>query len=321
MRALAALFLLLFGLISSHAGAAQEWPTRLVKIVLPGSPGGAPDRVTRIIAERLSKMWDVPVIVENKAGGTTRIGAEAVATAAPDGYTLLSTFNTHATLKLLFPDTKFDPISSFEPVIQLVNTGIVLSVNAESPYRSLPELLDAFRKRGEPLPYAHFGIGSGFHLYGLTLGRQAGIEVLPIAYKGESLQMNDLLGKHVESSFNAVGTALPLVRAGSIRALALVAPARSSLLLDVPTFAELGFSGLETGGWFGLLAPAGTPKPVIEKIHSDVTKILADPEVAKSLTEQGLEIAVTSAAAFGVKLKAEESRARTLFHDFNLKPE
>lgn len=321
MRALTALFLLLFSLISSNAGAAQEWPTRLVKIVLPGPPGGAPDRVTRIIAERLSKMWDVPVIVENKAGGTTRIGAEAVANAAPDGYTLLSTFNTHATLKILFPDMKFDPISSFEPVIHLVNTGIVLSVNAESPYRTLRELLDAFKKKGEPLPYAHFGIGSGFHLHGLVLGRQAGIEVLPVAYKGEALQMNDLLGKHVESSFNSVSTALPAVRGEKIRPLAIVASARSSLLPDVPTFAELGFSGLETGGWFGLLAPAGTSRPIIDKIHSDVSKILADPEVAKSLTEQGLEIAGMSTAAFGVKLKAEESRVRTLFHDFNLKPE
>ena len=247
MRALASLFLLLFSLISGDAGAAQEWPTRLVKIVLPGPPGGAPDRVTLIIAERLSKMWDVPVIVENKPGATTRIGAEAVATAAPDGYTLLSTFNTHATLKILFPDMRFDPISSFEPVAHLVNTGVVLSVNAESPYASLRELLDAFKKSGQPLPYAHFGIGSGFHLHGLILGRQAGIEVLPVVYKGEALQMNDLLGKHIESSFNSVSTALPAVRGGKIRALAIVAPTRSSLLPDVPTFAELGFSGLDSG--------------------------------------------------------------------------
>lgn len=319
MRALAALFLFLFGLISSNADAAQEWPTRLVKIVLPGPPGGAPDHVTRIVSDRLSKMWDVPVIVENRPGGTTRIGAEAVATAAPDGYTLLSTFNTHATLKYLFPDMKFDPILSFEPIVPLVNTDVVLLINAASPYRTLPELLDAFKKKGEPLPYAHFGVGSGFHLYGLMLGRQAGIQTLPIAYKGEALQMNDLLGKHVESSFHSVSAALPVVRAGSIRALAIVAPARSSLLPDVPTFTELGFSGLDRGGWFGLLAPAGTPKPIIEKINSDVAKVLADPEVATNLHEQGLEPAVTSTAAFATMLKAEESRWRTLFHEFNVK--
>ena len=242
---------------------AQAWPAKSVRIVLPGPPASSPDRITRVIAERLSKKWGQPVVVDNKPGASTRIGGEIVARAAPDGYTLLSTFVTHSTVKLLYPETPYDPVKDFVAITQYATPEVaILAVRSDSPYKSLQELA-AGVKAEKPAACAmrHFGNGSSFHVYGLIVGRETGIEVLPVPYKGEALQMNDLLGGHVESSFNSVGTALPHIRAGKIRPLGIITSERSKVLPDVPTFKEMGIKGMERGGWFGFLAPAGTPRP------------------------------------------------------------
>lgn len=231
---------------------------------------------------------------------------------------LLSTFVSHGMVKLLYPETPYDPITDFAPVVQLVDTETALVVRADSPYATFAQLVEGVKKRGRPLEIGNFGNGSSFHFYSLILGQGAGIDVLPVPYKGEALSLTDMMGGHVEASFNSVGTALPHIRDGRVRALAVLAPKRSRVLPDVPTFIELGFPRLRAGGWFGVLAPAGTPKPVIDKIRTDVQAVLREPDVTKWLRDQGLEPTFESSDAFGQSMKREAVEWEKLIKEFNV---
>ncbi|RYY92218.1 MAG: tripartite tricarboxylate transporter substrate binding protein, partial [Comamonadaceae bacterium] len=161
---------------------AETWPTKAVRIVLPGPPASSPDRITRLIAERLSKQWGQPVLIDNKPGASTRVGTEIVARSAPDGYTLLSSFGTHSMAKLLYPDTSYDPVKDFMPITQYATPEVMLAVHADSPYKTLKELAAGVKASKKPLRYAHFGNGSSFHFYGLIVGRDLGFDVLPVPY-------------------------------------------------------------------------------------------------------------------------------------------
>ena len=287
------------------AGHAQEWPTRPVRIILPSAPASSPDRLTRLIAERLSKQWGQPVIVDNRPGASTRIGAQEVARAAPDGYTLLSTFGTHTMAKLMNPDTPYDPVTDFAAITQYATPEVVMLIRSDSPYRSLSDLAAGYKSTAKPMQYGHFGNGSSFHFYGLVVGRNAGIEVVPVPYKGEALHLADLLGGHLDVSFNSVGTALPHIRSGKVRALAIVAPGRSKVLPDVPTFTEQGYEGMERGGWFGFMAPMGTPPAVIERFNAALNRAMESPEVTEKFTQLGLASTRNTSAEFGTFLRAE----------------
>ena len=300
------------------AGHAQEWPTKPVRIILPSAPASSPDRLTRLIAERLSKQWGQPVIVDNRPGASTRIGAQEVARSAPDGYTLLSTFGTHTMAKLLNPDTPYDPVTDFAAITQYATPEVVMLIRSDSPYRSLSDLAIGYKTSGKPMQYGHFGNGSSFHFYGLVVGRNAGIEVVPIPYKGEALHLADLLGGHLEVSFNSVGTALPHIRSGKVRALAIVAPGRSKVLPDVPTFTEQGYEGMERGGWFGFMAPAGTPPTVVEKVSRDIRAIVAEPSMTKLMRDQGIEPVTSSPKEFEKAIPLEVQQWRKLMKEFNV---
>ena len=300
------------------ARAQQDWPARTVRVVIPSAPGSSPDRFTRLIAERLSRQWGQTVVVENKPGASTRIGAQEVARAAPDGYTLLSTFGTHTMAKLMNPDTPYDPVTDFSPITQYATPEVVMLVRADSPYRTLKELAAGYKASGKPMQYGHFGNGSSFHFYGLVVGRNAGIAVTPVPYKGEALHLNDLLAGHLEVSFNSVGTALPHLRSGKLRALANVAPTRSKVLPDVPTFKELGIKGMERGGWFGFLAPAGTPPALVEKISKDIQAIVSDPAMGKLMRDQGIEPVTSSPREFARQIPIEVQQWQKLMQEFKV---
>lgn len=266
---------------------AQAWPTKPVKFVMPSPPASSPDRTTRYLAEKLSQKWGVPVVVENKPGATAMIGTEYVARQPADGYTLLSTFTSFVQAPILFPNPPYDPEKDFAPVTQTMTAEVILEVRADSPYKTFAELI-AGAKTGN-LSYGSFGNGSSFHIYGETVKRATGVNMTHIPYKGEALILTDLLGGQISVGFNSIGTALPQIRAGKIRPLAVAAAVRSKALPDVPTFPELGIAKLNGGAWFGVFAPAGTPKPVVEKISADINFFLNTPEMQKWLREQGLE--------------------------------
>ncbi len=255
--------LLMAATTTTLAQSPSAWPTKPVKIVLPSLPAGSPDRVTRMVADKLAVRWGQPVVVEYKPGATTVIGTDFVARAPADGYTLLSTFTSLVQAPALLPKVPWDPERDFVPVVQFIRSEVVLLVRSDSPYKTLAEFIEGAKlakARGLPLNYASFGNASSFHIYGEALKRGAGIDLTHIPYKGEAASIVDLLSGQVVSSFNSIGTAMPHLKSGKVRPLALVGATRSKVLPEVPTFGEAGVPNLDTSGWFGMLAPAGTPR-------------------------------------------------------------
>jgi tripartite-type tricarboxylate transporter receptor subunit TctC len=303
---------------------AQTWPTKSVKIVMPSTTAGSPDRVTRLVAEKLSLRWGQPVLIENRPGATTVIGTEYVARQPADGYTLLSTFTSFVQAPALMAKVPWDPARDFVPVVQFIRSEVVLLVKSDSPWKTLPEFIAAAKAgktAGAPLNYASFGNASSFHIYGEALKRGAGIDLTHIPYKGESLSIIDLLGGQVASSFNSIGTAMPHLKSGRVRALALVGSVRSKVLPEVPTFGEAGVPKLDTSGWFGMLAPAGTPRSIIDKVAADTALVLAMPEIADNLRSQGLEPTGMGPDAFARFIREDLVRWKTLANELGIRAE
>jgi tripartite-type tricarboxylate transporter receptor subunit TctC len=304
------------------AQTANAWPTKPVKIIMPSLPAGSPDRVTRMVAEKLAIRWGQPVTVEYKPGATTVIGTDFVARAPADGYTLLSTFTSLVQAPALLAKVPWDPERDFTPIVQFIRSEVVLLVRSDSPYKSITEFIQGAKvakASGAPLNYASFGNASSFHIYGETLKRGAGIDLTHIPYKGESASIVDLIGGQVVSSFNSIGTAMPHIKSGRVRALALVGSVRSKVLPEVPTFGEAGVGKLDTSGWFGMLAPAGTPRSIVDKIAADTEQILALPEITEALRGQGLEPTGLGQDAFARFLREDLMRWKTLIQEVGIK--
>lgn len=307
---------------TSVAQTPAPWPTKPVKIIMPSLPAGSPDRVTRMVAEKLSVRWGQPVVVEYKPGATTVIGTDFVARAPADGYTLLSTFTSLVQAPALLPKVPWDAERDFTPIVQLIRSEVILLVRSDSPYKTLSEFIagaKTAKANGAPLNYASFGNASSFHIYGEALKRGAGIDLTHIPYKGESASIVDLIGGQVVSSFNSIGTAMPHIKSGRVRPLALVGSVRSKVLPDVPTFSEAGVAKLDTSGWFGMLAPAGTPRSIVDKIANDTAQILALPEVTETLRGQGLEPTGLGPDAFARFLHEDLLRWKSLTQELGIK--
>jgi tripartite-type tricarboxylate transporter receptor subunit TctC len=317
------LFLGLTGLAGlASAQSPAPWPTKPVKIIMPSLPAGSPDRVTRMVADKLSVKWGQPVVVEYKPGATTVIGTDFVARAPADGYTLLSTFTSLVQAPALLPKVPWDAERDFVPIVQFIRSEVVLLVRSDSPYKTIGDFIAGAKlakAQGAPLNYASFGNASSFHIYGEALKRGAGIDLTHIPYKGEAASIIDLLGGQVVSSFNSIGTAMPHIKAGKVRALALVGTVRSKVLPEVPTFGEAGVAKLDTSGWFGMLAPAGTPRYIVDKIATDTAHILALPEVVDSLRGQGLEPTGPGPDAFARFAHEDLLRRKSLTQELGIK--
>ena len=301
---------------------AQAWPTKPVRIVMPSPTAGSPDRVTRLIADKLAQRWGQSVLVENRPGATTVIGTEVVARAPADGYTLLSTFTSFVQAPALMAKLPWDPERDFVPVIQFIRSEVVLLVRADSPWKTLAEFItaaNAAKAAGAPLTYASFGNASSFHIYGEALKRGAGIDLTHVPYKGEALQITDLIGGQIVSSWNSIGTAMPHLKSGRVRALALVGAVRSKVLPELPTFAEAGVPKLDMSGWFGLFAPAGTPRPIIDRIAADIGQVLALPEVADNLRAQGLEPTALGPDPFARFIRDDLGRWKALTQELGIR--
>ena len=309
-------------LMHAALAAAQAWPVKPVKIVMPSLTAGSPDRVTRLVADKLSQRWGQPVVVENRPGATTVIGTEYVARQPADGYTLLSTFTSFVQAPALMARVPWDPERDFIPVVQLIRSEVVLLVRSDSPWKTLAEFIAAAKlagAAGAPLNYASFGNASSFHIYGEALKRGAGIDLTHVPYKGEAASITDLIGGQVISSFNSIGTAMPHLKSGRVRPLALVGSVRSKVLPEVPTFGEAGVQRLDTSGWFGMLAPAGTPRAIVEKIAADTALVLAMPEIADNLRSQGLEPTGLGPEAFTRFIREDLGRWKALAQELGIR--
>ena len=299
---LAACCAVLFG----GAAMAEQYPSHPVRIVVPYPAGGSNDIIARILAQKLTERNGQPFLVENRGGASGNIGAEAVASSDPDGYTLLLTAPPPLTTNTaLYKNLKFDPSRAFAPVSLVASVPIVLVVHPSVAARTVKELVALAKAKPGTLDFGSSGNGSTNHLAGELLKSMTGIDIVHVPYKGAAPAMNDLIGGHIPMMFDNMPAVLPQVQSHVINAIAVAGANRASAMPDVPTVAESGVSGFEASSWFGLVAPAKTPAPVLAKLEGEVEAVLKMPEVQKRLTELGAEPGTISGDAFGKYLADE----------------
>jgi tripartite-type tricarboxylate transporter receptor subunit TctC len=303
--------LILAGAMALAAAAqAQPFPSKVVKIVVAYAPGGATDVVTRAVAQRLSPVWGQPVIIENKPGANTNIATADVAKAPADGYTLLSTAeSTFAVNPFVYAKLPFDPVKDYVPVSGLGIIQQVLAVHPSVPYKSVSELIAAAKTQPGKLNYAAFGPGSSPHLNMEMLLHMAGVQMTPVHYKGGGPALTDVIGGHVPMIILSTTLTAKPYRAGQLRILGVGSPQRLAAFPELPTIAESGLPGYEAVSWFGLFAPAGTPREVVGKINTDVQRVLADPDFReKFLAPNYFEPVTGSPGEFADYVKREADK-------------
>jgi tripartite-type tricarboxylate transporter receptor subunit TctC len=286
----------------------EVFPARPVRVVVPYPPGGFNDQLARILAQKLQEAWGQGVLVENRPGGGSQIGTQVVATAAPDGHTLLMASFAFAVNPALYAKLSYDTVRDFAPVILCAATPNLLVVGNDVPVRSVAELIALARSKPGDLVYASAGPGSSNHLSMELLKARAGIDLVHVPYKGSAPAVIDLVGGRVQALFDNTPNVLPQVQAGKLRALAVTSPRRFALLPDLPTVAESGVKDFEVSVWFGIVAPARTPQSVIDRINAAVNRILLLPGVRSTFRSQGVEAIGGSPQQFGVHLRAQMAK-------------
>ncbi|WP_162592143.1 tripartite tricarboxylate transporter substrate binding protein [Variovorax sp. PBL-E5] len=288
---------------------AQGYPARPIRIVVPLPPGSPPDVLARLVAERLQQAWKQPVIVDNRPGATGMIGMDVVAKAAPDGYTVGVMFLTHAVLPALFGKVPYDTAADFAPIANLVWLYNALVVAPTVPARSAKELVELARAEPGKLTYASGGNGSPAHLLGESFRQLTQVDMLHVPFKGPAEAVQALLGGYVTTMFATTSAAVPMVRTGKLRALAVTSPNRLAALPSVPTMAESGVAGFDLREWEGLVAPADTPRDIILQWNQELARIMALPELREKLSEYGMEAApANSPDQFATLVRSELQR-------------
>ena len=290
------------------AAAAQDYPTRPVRVIVPFSPGGAVDGPMRLIAQELSKRWGQQVFVENKPGAGATIGAEIVAKSPPDGYTLLLASQTNAISATLYPKLPFDAIEDFAPITLIGREPGVLVVHPSLPVKTLPEFVAYVKARPNQVDYASSGNGSGQHLFMAMLASMTGMQLSHVPYKGSGQATADLLGGQVMASIPGTAGMVGHIKSGKLRPLAVTGSSRSPQLPDVPTVAEQGIAGYEAYVWMGLLAPKGTSPALVDRIYRDVREVLAGNEVKAHMATAGIEIVGSTPGEFAAFFRAERAQ-------------
>jgi len=320
MRILAAA-LLATGLVGNIA-SAQDYPTQTIKLVVPFLAGGPVDALARVVAQHLQNRIGQNVIIENKSGGGTSIGAKAVAAATPDGYTLLVVGPNIAYYPVLFPKLDFEPEKALAPVATLVTWSHVLAVAPSVPAKTIPELVAHAKANPGKLAFG-FGLATMPHIIGEKFKQESGIDIIDVPYRGGEQARADLLGGRVHINIAPAPQLLPLVRDGKIRALAYTGPKRSPDLPDVPTMAESGYPqvGFNPDVWMGVLAPAGTPSAIVDKLNQEVNAVLKSEEMAPALKRFGYEAKITTPAEFEKFFAAELKKWPPILKAAGLKPQ
>ena len=269
--------------------AATSFPEKPMRIVVTFTTGGAPDTLARILSEKLSNVWGQPVIVDNKPGAGGNTGADFVAKAAPDGYTIVvGTVGTHSINPALYSKMPYDAVKDFTPITLLATTPNMLVVHNDVPAKNLKDFIALGKKEGK-MTFASSGSGTSIHVSGELFKTMTGIDMVHIPYKGRATAIPDVLGGRVTMMFDNMPSSLQLVREGKLRALGVTSTTRSPAAPEIPTIAESGLPGFDAVSWFALFAPANTPKPIIEKWQTEVRRILKLPDVAKRLADAGLD--------------------------------
>ena len=306
-------------LLVALPAVAQDWPTKPVKFVSPYPPGGSVDPLARMFGAKLGESLKQNFIVENRTGASGVIGTEYVAKSAPDGYTFVFIFDTHAVHQALNPKLPFDPVKDFAPVMIVGTAPMAITTGATKPYKNFQDVLAAAKKGKVSL--GNVGNGSLAHLTTIVLNQAAGAQFEPVAYKGGGPLSTDVIGGHVELAMASTAAQAQHVRGGKMRALVLTGDTRSHTMPDVPTLKELGID-VVAHAWWGILAPAGTPKPIIDKLHAELVKAIKLPDVNKMLTEtQGMDVVALSPDATQKWIVDNMARWGKVVRDNNIRAE
>jgi len=299
--------------------AAQKWPEKTVRIVLPFTPGGGTDRTSRILASRFSDSLGQQFFVDNRPGAGSTVGTEFVAKAPPDGYTLLVCSSAFVSSSILYPKLAYDPIKDFAPVSLVMTVPHVIVVHPSLPVRNLQELVRLARAKPGQVMYATAGPGSAVHLAGALFAATTRIELTQVPYKGGGFMMTALLGGEVPVLFATIEAILPSIRANRLRAIAVSTRERTPMLPDVPTAIESGFKNYEVMSWVGLLAPAGTPAAIVERLSAEVAKVMSVPETRELFTQEGATPVGGTPAQFGEFLRAEVAKWTPIIREAGIK--
>jgi tripartite-type tricarboxylate transporter receptor subunit TctC len=302
----------LLALASAGAAQAQSYPAKPVRLLVGASPGGGSDMLARLLAEKFGAALGQTFVVDNKPGAANTLASAEVARSNPDGYTLLLATNTGQAIAPHLMKLNFDPLKDFQPIALVATVPHVLVVSSREKARTVGELVSAMKESGAAYNYASAGIGSTQHIAGETLNIAAGTRANHVPYKGSSAAQVDLIGGQVQFMLDTTSSALPHIRSGKLRALAVTAPARSTQLPDVPTMAEAGFPSVNTVTWYGLYAPARTPRPVIDKLHAQLQRILQLRDVRDRLDQMDAQVAAMSTEQFARMTAAEFESAGKL---------
>jgi tripartite-type tricarboxylate transporter receptor subunit TctC len=307
---------------AGFAANAQQYPSRPVRFVVPFAPGGSVDTLARTIGPRLADALGQQIVVDNRPGGNGDIGMLIVAKSPPDGYTILLGYIANlAIAPSLYPKMPYDPAQDYAPVTQVATSPNVLTAHPSVPAKGLKELIELAKAKPGAVNFASTGVASVGHLTGELLNSLAGMKMTHVPYKGGGQAIIDLVGGHVQVMFSGFSAAMPHIKSGKVRALAVTGAKRSPALPDVPTIAEQGFPGVEATAWYGVLAPAGTPKPVVARLHGELVKILKSADVAQRLDALGFEMVGSTPEQFASYMKAETRKWAKVVKASGAKPD
>lgn len=302
------------------ANPAPNYPSKLVRVVVPWPPGGTTDILGRMVAQELSKVWGQQVLVDNRGGASGIIGTDQIAKSAPDGYTIGWIISTHVVNPSLYGKVPFDPINDFIPITMVAYVTDFVSVNPSVPAASLKELVALMKAKPGQINFASSGSGTSTHLAGELFKLTAGVNINHIPYKGGGPALADLVGGQVQLMFGNATSILPFIRSGKVKALAVTSIKRSSALPNVPTVAESGYPGFEVNEWYGMAAPAGTPRPIIDKLNGEIVRYVTKPEIRDRLaTQMGADVAAMPPNEFASFVKAEFEKWTKVVKQANLR--
>jgi tripartite-type tricarboxylate transporter receptor subunit TctC len=304
--------LIVAAIVLAHAGVASaqsSYPNHPLTLVVTVPPGGAADLVARLVGDKLAAALGQPVIISNRGGAGGTIAAGQVAKSDPDGYTLLlNTIATHGIGPHIYANMPYDPVKDFAPVMLVAKLPLIMAVNADLPAKSVAEVIALAKQKPGELSFSSAGNGGAPHLAGELFKTLTDTNIVHVPYRGSGPAVIDLVAGRIAMMFDATPSLLPHIQSGKLRALAAASPQRHRLLPDVPSFAELGLPGMDIALWYGIVAPAGTPAPVVQRLNAELVKIVAMPDVRKTLTEQGADVAGGSPDDFGAFMRAETAR-------------
>jgi tripartite-type tricarboxylate transporter receptor subunit TctC len=297
--------LLLGGLLIPVPAIAQPYPSKPIRLIVPYTPGGAADILARAVGARLNEAWGQPVVIENRPGAGTNLGSEIAARSAPDGYTLFMPTIANAINPTLFGKLTYDPVKDFAHITNLAKVPGIVVVHPSVPVKNARELIALAKTRPDQLRHGSTGIGSPHHLAGELFKTMAGVKMIHVPYKGASPALVDVVAGHIEVYFGAMVSVLPHVKSGRLRPLAVTSLRRAAVVPDLPTLDEQGLKGFETGSWFGVSAPAGTPREIIMKLHGEIVRIIKMPAVTDRIASEGADFVGNTPEEFTEFIKAE----------------